>query len=87
MSRQIKLCHQRPFGQYAGNAWSAYQSVFDAKGFEVSDVELDVNTGFPNAELFAQYLASHIEEFTLLDWSQLSAQYVRNDVAKKAGGK
>jgi len=84
-----KFCDESEFDnthQYAGNAWQAYKAIFDANGFEVTEVE-GTNSGFPNAELLAQYLASHTKEFTLSNWSELSAQYVRNDVAKKASKK
>jgi len=84
-----KFCEENTFDsarQYEGNAWKAYEAIFNKNGFGRSEAK-DMSSGFPNATLFAQYLVTHIEEFTLSKWSELNAQYVRNDVAKKAGNK
>jgi len=65
---------------FLGNAFQVYKNDLA----EIVSSNNLLSSVLPNAELFVQYLNANKEFLPVIGWDDLSAHYVRNDVAKKS---
>ena len=66
---------------HCGNAWKVYEKEIFQSGQE-SDGLLEIET--PNAETAILYVEKNLQQFPKVDWKNLNAEYIRNDIAKKS---
>jgi len=66
---------------YCGNGWHEYSQQLSHINFNNEQL-IDVET--PIAEKVVSYVDQFISQFSSIKWTDLQAEYVRNDVAKKS---
>ena len=69
---------------FCGNGWLEYADKFSTLSLPLENI---IDIYWPQSDMTVKYIEKHLNDIETIEWNDLKAEYVRNDVAKKSSKK
>ena len=69
---------------FCGNGWLEYADKFSILSLPLENI---IDIYWPQSDMTVNYIEKHLNDIETIEWKDLKAEYVRNDVAKKSSEK